>query len=112
MKYTKMLLVLTALICLSSTAYADTKNFQKTLENKVNLSGTDSVAAKANSAQYSVSSPYSELLQNPLVNSALTGYGSMIQGASGGSYSADEQSKQQLEYARQQFNNADAKNGN
>lgn len=106
MKYHSVILVLSALVCLTSIAKADPVSFQKNLESKVNISDADSIVERANKNYNSVSSPYSEIFQNPLINSTLNDYGNMLQGVTGGGYSQDEMSKQQLDYARQQMENS------
>lgn len=102
MKYIKFILILFVLFGVSSMSYANFLDDQNSYGPKLNLSGADDVAAKANKSSPGISSPFGGILQDPMMNSTLNGMGNMLQGATGGSYSATEQSKQQLEYAKQQ----------
>lgn len=104
MKCIKFLLILSVFFSFSSISYANFLDDQNSYGPKLNLSGASDVAAKANKSSSGMSSPYSEFLQDPMMNSAINGMGNMLQGATGGSYSATEQAKQQLEYAKQQVN--------
>lgn len=65
---------------------------------------TDTLLNKAN-MQPSVSSPYGEILNDPMINSAINGYANMIQGATGGTYNSVERERLQTDYAKQQTNN-------
>lgn len=104
MKCIKFLLILSVFFGVSSMSYANFLDDNNPCEIKLNLSGANDVAAKANKSSSGISSPYSQFLQDPMMNSAINGMGNMLQGATGGSYSATEQAKQQLEYAKQQVN--------
>ena len=52
--------------------------------------------------QQSINCPESGLLNDPFVNSALSGYTNMMQGQTGGTFNPIEQQKMQADYARQQ----------
>lgn len=104
------LLILFCLLSMSTICYADTVT---STGGKLRFKCTtpDSVVNKANQAP-SLYSPYSSVLQDPMVNSMLGGYSSMIQGAAGGSYSVEEMKRQQMDYAKQksdsqEFNEAE-----
>lgn len=100
----KHLFLLTLLIFVgtSSIAYcAQTTSDKGTLGSKINLIQPGTAAARANK-NGSISSPYSEIMNDPIINSTLNGFGNMMQGMSGGSYSAQERTKQQMDYAQQQ----------
>lgn len=77
---------------------------QGNLSSKINLSGAGSVAAKANSESSFGSSPFSNMMQDPMMQGMLNGYYSTMQGMTGASYQAQEQQKQQMDYAKQQTN--------
>lgn len=104
MKYVNSVLILSVFLGFSSINGCYSLESRNTLGGRINLAGPNSVAEKANQNASSLSSPYSDMLQNPLVNSTLNSFGTMMQGATGGSYNAGEQAKQQLDYAKQQSN--------
>ena len=104
MKCIKFILILSVFVSFSSKSYANFLDTQAAYGTKLNLSGADDVAAKANKSSSGISSPFGGMLQDPMMNSVVNGMGNMLQGATGGSYSATEQAKQQLEYAKQQVN--------
>jgi hypothetical protein len=94
-----LLLILTGF---SLTCYGENLNYQNK-GGKLHLQGADpsSVAAKANQETSLHSSPFSEALQDPIVNSMMGGYSNMIQGMTGASYNPTEQQKQAADYAKQ-----------
>lgn len=104
----KPLILLAGLFCFAQMSYAEGSSLQSKLNTtmKLQYSTPNSVAEQANKMP-SCSSPYSEVFNDPLVNSMLGSYSNMMQGASGGIYSPQEQQKQQLDYAKQQTNNDD-----
>lgn len=104
MKYLNSALILSILLGVLSMSYANFLDDQNSYGPKLNLSGANDVAAKANKSSPGISSPFGGILEDPMMNSALNGMGNMLQGATGGSYSATEQCKQQLDYAKQQEN--------
>ncbi len=102
MKYIKMFLALLVFVSFSSLCYGDTVTSPA---SKLHFKGAtpDSVVNKAN--QTPALAPHSpSIFQDPMVNSMLGGYGNMIQGTTGGSYSAEEMRRQQMDYAKQQVN--------
>ena len=95
------LLALSLFLSVSTIGYCETSSFQKKL-NSIKLTGPSDISKKANeSPTASVSSPYSEVASDPLVNSIINGYGYMMQGATGGTFNTQEQTKQHLDYTRQ-----------
>lgn len=66
----------------------------------------DAISKKANSKE-GVTSPYSGILQDPMINSTIGGMGNMLQGVSGSAYDAQEQTKRQLDYTKQQMKYSD-----
>lgn len=101
------------LFCLSffslscySTEYGNVKN------TRMYWQGSDpsSVAAKANQMPSSVQGGglFSQMFQDPMMNSVMNGYSNMIQGEYGGnSYSAVEMQRQQMDYTRQNTQDGD-----
>lgn len=74
---------------------------QGNLSSKINLTGASSVAEKANKDLY-FDGCSSGIMQDPMMQGALNGYYNAMQGMAGGSFNAQEQQKQQMEYTRQQ----------
>lgn len=95
----KIALVLLSLFCVSSATFA-----QGSLNSRINLQSTRDISAKANSAG-GYGTEASEVLSDPVVNSALNGFANMLQGGNMNFYSAEEQRKQQGDYSRQQIKN-------
>lgn len=104
MKIAKFLLILSAFLCFSSICYGESLE-SRIKSGKINwqASSPSSVAAKANQMQSFNPPPYAGVMQDPMVNSVLNGYGNMIQGINNNSYNAVEQQKQQRDFSKQQF---------
>jgi len=98
MKYTNFGFVLLVLLCVSQASFA-----QEFIGSKIKLQDPSDVSAKANGSSSSFSSPYSEMFQNPMINSTLQGMGNMMQGYNNDSRGVQEQVKQQMDYAKQQM---------
>lgn len=101
----KFILILSAFLCFSSICYGDSlKNSNKNCTTIFLNGGTpDSIAAKANKYSSFNPPPYAGILQDPVVNSTLGGYGNMIRGMDHNSYSAIEQQKEQADFSKQQI---------
>lgn len=104
MKYIKLILVLFIFVGFSSTSYATFLDSQNPYSVKLNLSGANDVAAKAN-ANSSINASGSSILQDPVMGGMMNGYYNMMQNMNGGSYNPQELQKQQSDYAKQQINN-------
>jgi len=102
MKHKKLLLALSIIIGISSINNCSAA--QTSIIKKINLAGPSSVAEKANKDSTFGSSPCSEVLNDPIINSALGGFGNMLQGMNGNALNVQEQAKQQMDYAKQQAN--------
>lgn len=105
MKISKFILILSAFLCFSSICYGESLE-SRIKSGKINWqsSSPSSVAAKANQMSSFNPSPYSAITQDPMMNSVLNGYGTMLQGVNNNySYNAVEQQKQQLDFSKQQF---------
>lgn len=99
MKSIKILLILSVFLGFTSIGYC-----QGNLGSKLNLSGGSpaAISTKANnSPASSISSPYSEFLQDPVINSTLGGMGNMLQNGNTNFNTVNEMSKQQMDYAKQ-----------
>lgn len=108
MKYCKILSVLVMFICLAQAGNCSENgtnplSSQGKYSTKLNLKDASSVANQANRNPSVTCSPGSELTDDPFMNSAINSMGAMLQGMTNGSYSATEQQKQQMDYARQQM---------
>lgn len=106
MKNINFFLVLLVFSLFSLTCNADYLNYQSQMGSKVNVGGfsTSDVAANANKMQ-PINTEGGAFFQDPLLNGAMNGYYTMMQGATGGSSDMQEIQKQQLDYARQQTKN-------
>lgn len=82
----------------SSQAYAQ----QGSLNSRIILSAPSDTAAKANKNSTDMSSSYSDIMNDPLINSTLNSFGNMMQGMNGASCDAQERMKQQVDYIKQQ----------
>jgi len=103
MKSKKIILALSFFLCINSIGYCDTSSFQKKL-NSIKLTDPHSISKRANeSPNASISSEYSEITSDPIVNSMINSYGYMMQGASGGSFNPQEQARQQMDYTKQKI---------
>lgn len=98
----KIIMALSFFIWFSVVSNCNSEDFRsKIINNRINLSDPRAVAAEANKNS-GISSQYSEVLQDPLINSTLNSMGAMMQGSTGGAYDQQEQMKRQLDYAKQQ----------
>lgn len=103
MKY--KILLLAVFISVSSICYGDPFNPQKNDGRfHLNMPSPQDVSSKANNNPSFDASGMPAILQDPMVNSMLGGFGNYVQGTTGGTYSMQEQMKQQTEYAQQQSN--------
>lgn len=104
MKITKFLSVLSAVLYFSSICYGESLE-SRIKSGKINwqASSPSAVAAQANKINSFNPPPYAGIMQDPMVNSVLNGYGNMIQGMNNNSYNAVEQQKQQRDFSKQQF---------
>lgn len=108
MKYCKILFVLVIFICFSHSGNCSEYNTnplssQGKYSTKLNLKDASSIANQANRNPSVYCPEGSELSDDPFMNSAINSMGAMLQGMTNGSYSATEQQKQQMDYARQQM---------
>lgn len=100
MKY--IALSLLVFVCFSQAGFCDTLSSQSKFSSKINLQGASDVTKRANEGS-SLSSPYSDAFQDPMLNSMMQGMGNMIQGCNVDARMMQEQNKQQMDYAKQQF---------
>lgn len=101
MKY--KILLLTVFISVTS-CYAASSTVGRDGLFHLNVASPQDVSSKANNNPSFDASGMPSILQDPMVNSMLGGMGNYLQGSTGGSYSMQEQMKQQMEYAQQQSN--------
>jgi len=100
MKFSNIGFVLLVFLCFSQAGFS-----QELIGSKIKLQDTSDISARANKGSASFSSSYSEVFQNPLMNSTMQSFGNMLQGGNVDSRAVIEQTKQQADYAKQQMNN-------
>lgn len=102
MKFNKICIILSILVGISAPAFA-----QESLSSKIKLHNPKDVSSKANRG-YSEDSDDPETFEDTVIKDSLNGFSQMMQGATGNFnnfYSANEQRKQQSDYAKQQIKN-------
>lgn len=104
MKFTKFILILFVFCGFSLICYGESLQ-SRIIGGKIywQNSSPSAVAAQANKNSSFNPPPYSAIMQDPMINSALNSYGNMLQGGNTNSYNAMEQQKQQMDYSKQQI---------
>jgi len=100
MKKYKFALIAVAFIVSTTASFA-----QSALEKGIKLQTPSSIAQHVNknsSPDEADSSDTSSLSDNPFLNSYINGMGNMARGMGNNSFDAQNQQKQQLDYAKQQ----------
>lgn len=103
MKFNKICIISLILIGFSSPAFA-----HESLSSKIKLHNPKDISSKANKGYTGDSEDCEdpETFEDTVIKDSLNGFSQMMQGATGNFnnfYSADEQRKQQADYAKQQI---------
>ena len=107
MKYINVGFILFVLLCFSQASFCETLSSQSKFSSHINLQGTNDISARANKNSSPFDGSYSPIMHDPMINSAMQGFGNMMQGCNVDARMMQEQSKMQMDYAKQQMNNAE-----
>lgn len=98
MKTQKIFILGTILIITAQAGFC--ASFEGRLQNVIKLQDANSVTKRANGD--SMSSPYMDMMTDPMINSMMQSGMNMLQNGNTGTFQQMEQTKQQMEFAKQQ----------